>query len=90
MRVRVTDSFLGLEALSELRRVYPNFMEGIGKIYDNDNSSVTMTLEELEAVENDPVAVFKYFCEEETDVHPDEHLISLFERAMKKATEVEK
>ena len=89
VRVCVTDSFLGLEALSEIKRVYPNFIEGVGKTYDNDSSSVTMTLEELEAVENDPVAVFKYFCEEETDVQPDEHLISLFEQAMKKVMEAE-
>ena len=56
VRIRVTDSFLGLEALSELKRVYPNFVDGAGKTYDNDDSSVTMTLEELETVENDPVA----------------------------------
>lgn len=89
VRVQVTDSFLGLEALSELKRVYPNFVYGAGKTYDKDDSSVTMTLEELEAVENDPVAVFKYFCEEETDIEPDEHLISLFEVAMKDVMEAE-
>ena len=89
VRIRVTDSFLGLEALSELKRVYPNFVDGAGKTYDNDVSSVTMTLEELETVENDPVAVFRYYCQEETDVQPDEHLISLFENAIKKAAEAE-
>lgn len=89
VRVRVTDSFLGLEVLSELKRVYPNLVDAAGKTFDNENSSVTMTVEELEALENDPLTVFRYFCKEETDIEPDDHLISLFEDAMKKATEAE-
>ena len=87
VRVRVTDSYLGLEALSDLKRVYPNFIDAQGKTYESENSSVTLTVEELEAVENDPLAVFRYFCKEETDTEPDEHLISLFENAMRKAAE---
>ncbi|MBR5732839.1 MAG: hypothetical protein IKX80_05285, partial [Lachnospiraceae bacterium] len=89
VRIRVTDNYLGLEALSELRNVYPNCVDAQGKMYDVDGSSVTLTIEELEAVETDPVAVFKYFCKEETDIEPDEHLISLFAEAMKKAEEAE-
>ena len=89
VRIRVTDSFLGLEALSELKRVYPNLIDASGKTYENENSSVTMTIEDLEAVENDPLAVFRYFCKEETDIEPDDHLIALFENAMKKATEAD-
>lgn len=89
VRIRVTDNFLGLEALSELKRVYPNLIDASGKTYENENSSVTMTIEDLEAVENDPLAVFRYFCKEETDIEPDDHLIALFENAMKKATEAD-
>ena len=89
VRVRVTDNYLGLEALSELKNAYPICVDAQGKTYDVDGSSVTLTIEELEAVETDPVAVFKYFCKEETDVEPDEHLISLFAEAMKKAEEAE-
>lgn len=89
VRIRVTDSYLGLEALSDLKRVYPNLVDASGKTYENENSSITMTVEELEAVENDPLAVFRYFCKEETDIEPDDHLIALFENAMKKATEAE-
>ncbi len=89
VRIRVTDNYLGLEALSELRNVYPNCVDAQGKTYDVEGSSVTLTIEELEAVETDPIAVFKYFCKEETDIEPDEHLISLFAEAMKAAEEAE-
>ena len=88
VRLRVTDSYVGLETLSELKRVYPGCVEAVGRTYENEDSSVTMTLEELEAVENDPVAVFRYYCREETDVDPDERLIALFEKAMER-TEAE-
>ena len=89
VRVRVTDSYLGLEALSELRTVYPNCVDAKGKMYDVEGSSVTLTIEELEAIETDPAAVFKHFCREETDVEPDEHLISLFKDAIENAEEAE-
>ena len=88
VRLRVADSYVGLETLSELKRVYPGCVEAVGRTYENGDSSVTMTLEELEAVENDPVAVFRYYCREETDVDPDERLIALFEKAMER-TEAE-
>ena len=74
VRVRVTDSYLGLEALSDLKGVYPNLIDAQGKTYESENSSVTLTVEELEAVENDPLAVFRYFCKEETDTEADEHM----------------
>lgn len=89
VRVRVTDNYLGLEALSELKTVYPNCVDAQGKTYDVEGSSVTLTIEELEAAETDPVAVFRYFCREETDIEPDEHLISLFKDAMENAEEAE-
>lgn len=82
----VSDNYVGLEALSELRRVYPNLLEVSGKTYESENASVTMTVQELEALQSNPVEVFRYFCREEIGEEPDEHLVSLFLQSMDVAT----
>ncbi len=89
VRAVVTDSYLGLEALSELRRVYPNLLEANGRTFESESGSVTMTVQELERLADDPVSVFRYFCREELDVSPDERLTGLFEKAMASAEEVQ-
>ncbi len=89
VRAVVTDSYLGLEALSELRRVYPNLLEANGRTFESESGSVTMTVQELERLADDPVSVFRYFCREELDVSPDERLTGLFEKAMASAEGVQ-
>ncbi len=88
VRVIVTDSYVGLEALSDLRQVYPNLLEATGKNFEKESASVTMTMQELADMGDDPVAVFRYFCEEELDVSPDERLIGLFRQAVEASGEV--
>lgn len=78
VKVCVSDNYVGLEALSELRRVYPNLLEVSGKTYESENASVTMTVQELEELQTNPVEVFRYFCREEIGEEPDEHLVNLF------------
>lgn len=91
VQVRVSDSYIGLDALAELRSIYPNLISVVGKTFDNENASVSLTVQELEKLETDPIEVFKYFCKEETDVEPDDHLVTLFTNAMEKSSsEVEK
>ncbi len=82
VRAIVTDSYIGLEAIAGLRQVYPNILTWTGKSFENDSATVTMTLQELEELEQDPVEVFRYFCKEELDVQPDERLTALFEDAV--------
>ncbi len=89
VRAVVTGSYLGLEALSELRRVYPNLLEANGRTFESESGSVTMTVQELERLADDPVSVFRYFCREELDVSPDERLTGLFEKAMASAEGVQ-
>lgn len=89
VRVQVTDNYVGLEVLSELRRVYPNLLEAMGKSFEGENSSVTLSIEELEKLEEDPVEVFKYFCKEETGEEADEHLIKLFLQAVNETGEAD-
>lgn len=85
VRVRVTDCYIGLEALSEIKKCYPNLLEASGKAFENENAAVTMTAEQLEEFESDPTEVFKYFCREEIGEEPDEHIVELFARAIEAA-----
>lgn len=89
VRVVVTDSFIGLETLSVLRQIYPNLLDACGKTFENESASVTMTIQELEQLGNNPVEVFRFFSEEELGVSPDERLIGLFRKAMESVGEVE-
>lgn len=88
VRVIVTDSYIGLETLSDLRQVYPNLLEASGKTFENESASVTMTMQELADMGDDPVAVFRCFCKEELDVSPDERLVGLFRQAVESSGEV--
>ncbi len=85
VRLRITDQYPGLETLSELRLIYPNWIDVSGKTFDNDDTTVTMTMEELERLETDPVEVFRHFCADETDAEADDYLIRLFRNAVEKA-----
>ena len=87
VRLKVTDSYVGLEALSELRRQYPNLLEISGKSYESEDAGISITIDELEKLEEDPVEVFRYFCREYMDEEPDEHLTELFKKAIEKCEE---
>ncbi len=83
VRLEVTDSYIGLQTLSELKTVYPNIIEVQGKTYDSGDSTVTLTLDELRRIERDPIEVFKQFCKDEIGEESDEHKIELFRQAIK-------
>lgn len=87
VQLKVTDTALGLETMSQLRNVYANPLVMSGKTYEGDNSSITLTMEEFEQMEHDPIAVFKSFCSEEVGEAPSEHFIALFEKAMNMSVE---
>lgn len=87
VRLEVTDSYIGLQTLSELKAVYPNMIEIQGKTYDSGDSTVTLTLEELRRIESEPIEVFKQFCKDEIGEESDEHKIELFRQAIKETEE---
>lgn len=87
VRINITDSYLGLEALSELKKVYPCLLEASGKNFESEESSVTLSIDQLENLEKDPVEVFKFFCNEQMESEPDEHLVELFRNAVKAVEE---
>ena len=78
VRLNVTDSYVGLETVHELKKIYPNILEFSGKTFEGDNSSISMTMEEFEKLESDPLEIFKSFCREVMEEEPDGHLISMF------------
>ena len=89
VRLRITDQYVGLEALTEFKRVFPNLIDAQGKNFDGGNSEKQLTIEELENLEANPVEIFRHFCREEMNTEPDEHLTKMFENAMKSAEEKE-
>ena len=87
VKLVVKDCYIGLQILSELRNVYPNILEIQGKTYDSGDATVTLTLEELRKMENDPIEVFKQFCRDEIGEESDEHKIDLFRCAIRDTEE---
>ena len=90
VRLQVTDQYVGLEALSEFKEIYPNLIEAAGKTFEGENTTVTLTMEELEKLENDPIEVFIHFCKEELQTEADERLTDLFAKAIRSTEEAEK
>ena len=87
MRLNVTDSAVGLEMLSKLRKVYPQVLVVSGKTYEGDDSTITLTMEELERMEEDPAEVFRSFCREELGQEATEHFVELFRKAVAETEE---
>ena len=57
--------------------------------YESDESSITLTVEEYEEMQTDPVKVFDSFCREICDGEPSEHLRELFMNAVTMTEEEE-
>ena len=85
VRLEVTDSFVGLEALSQLKQVYPRILEICDKNFEKTDGTVTLSTEKLEQMESDPIEVFRWFCREEMELEADEHLAELFQSAVEEA-----
>lgn len=84
VRLNVTDTAVGLDMLSRLRQVYPNALVA-GKTYDGEDTTITLTMEQLEQMESDPTEVFKSFCREEMGQEATDHFLQLFARAVEEA-----
>lgn len=87
VRLHVTDTAIGLELLTKLRSVYPHLLAVSGKVYEGDETTITLTMEALEQMENDPREVFKSFCREELGEEAKPHFIELFEKAVSRYEE---
>ena len=87
VRLNVTDTALGLGLLSRLRQVYPHPLVVSGKAYEGDGTSISLTMEEFEQMENDPSQVFRSFCREEMGQEATPHFVELFEKAVSRYEE---
>lgn len=85
VRLNVTDTAVGLDMLSRLRQVYPNALVVAGKTYDGEDTTITLTMEQLEQMESDPAEVFKSFCREEMGQEATDHFLQLFAQAVEEA-----
>ena len=85
VRLNVTDTAVGLDMLSRLRQVYPNALVVAGRTYDGEDTTITLTMEQLEQMESDPAEVFKSFCREEMGQEATDHFLQLFARAVEEA-----
>lgn len=87
VRLNVTDTAVGLEALSRLREVYPRALIVAGKSYEGDDTAITLTMEELERMEENPEEIFRSFCREELGQESTEHFLELFRDAVQAVEE---
>lgn len=90
VKLRVTDKPVGLESLTQLKEIYPNLLECESRSFDSGDSTIRLTVEEYEEMQTDPVKVFESFCREMCDTEADEHLRSLFEKAVMMTEEAAK
>ena len=85
VRLNVTDTAVGLDMLSRLRQVYPNALVVAGKTYDGEDTTITLTMEQLEQMESEPAEVFKSFCREEMGQEATDHFLQLFAQTVEEA-----
>lgn len=83
VRLEVTDSFVGIEAMAALREVYINLLEVSGKGLEKEDAKITMTIDEFEEAGTDPEYIFSQYCRDMLDMAPGEHLAGLFRDAVK-------
>lgn len=85
LRIGITDVHAGSDTFAALREKFPNALEFSSKSYEDENGRVTMTAEQLEHIEDDPVELFRSFCIDTFGELPDEHRLSLFTAALEKS-----
>lgn len=83
VRIELEDVHVGIEVISALREVYPNLLEVSGKSFEQEGAKITMTIEELETKEQDPMNVIRRYFQDVVSVEPDAHVIEMFGRALK-------
>ena len=82
VRLEVEDIHVGMETFAALQEVYPNVLEVAGKHFEQEDSRITMTFEELECREADPMEVFKRYFMDTNLQEPGEHFLQLFREAL--------
>lgn len=84
VRLEIEDCYVGMEAIALLREKYSQLLEVSGKSFDSENEQITMTMDEFEAIESDPQAIFARYCQDVIGREIPERLTTLFLEALKK------
>jgi exonuclease SbcD len=89
VRLEVTDTYAGMEALALFRERYSNLLEMTSKSFEAEDTKITMTIEELEQTDLSPETVFKKYYQDSYNKEPSEHLLKLFKKAVREISEKE-
>ncbi len=82
VRLELQDIHVGVETFTALQEVYPNLLEISGKSFEQEDSQITMSLEELEQQSQDPEQVFIRYFRDMNQEGPGEHFLTLFKEAL--------
>lgn len=82
IRIELEDVHVGIEVISALREVYPNLLEVSGKSFEQEGAKITMTVDELEMEEQDPMKIIRRYFQDIVSVEPDAHVLEMFEKAL--------
>ena len=82
LRLEVTDHTIGINDLSLFRGIYINYLELKGRSFENENSSISLSVDQLERIESDPDELFRHFCRDIIGKDPDEHITDLFRESV--------
>lgn len=83
VRLEIEDQYVGLDAIALLREKYKHLLEISSRNYENGDSKITMTVEELEAFESDPKVLFTRYCQDVMGGEVPDRLQDLFMKALK-------
>lgn len=83
VRIELEDVHVGIEVISALREIYPNLLEVSGKSFEQENARITMTIDELENENQDPMKVIRRYFQDVMSVEPDTHILEMFEKSVK-------
>ena len=82
VRLEVTDSYVGSEAMALFNERFPNLLEVKGKDFDRDDASISMSIDEFEEKVDDPLAVFKEYCKDVLKENAPEERLEHFNKAL--------
>lgn len=82
VRAELEDVHVGIEVIASLREVYPNLLEVSGKSFEQEDAKITMTIEELEAQEQDPLQIVRRYFQDVLSISPEGHFMEMFEKAV--------
>ncbi|MDO4188131.1 MAG: exonuclease SbcCD subunit D [Lachnospiraceae bacterium] len=82
VRIEVTDTYVGYDTASLFKDKYINYLEYSCPSIEAEEENITMSVEDLEEIKNDPNLVFKAYCEDVLGIAPSDRFKEMFENAL--------